>query len=183
MNKIFIGLSYFILAAFTLLIFTGCEMNGASPFSSAGTVSPSPFVTDPGRIVVTPTPLSTPFETDDSMLSDIEDLGEGIKDFAEGTVVELSKVPEIVKAVQDKYENVTITGISHAMHMDKQVYKVLFTDDNSTTHTVYVSADGKTITEAVEPEASSSPSASPASSPSVSSSPSASPSATPTEEG
>lgn len=172
MNKIFIGLSYFMLAAFTLLIFTGCDTVSPDPFSSDMTVSPSP-AGDHDIIDVSPSPDMSPDSSDDTLMSDVQDLGEGIKDFVEGTIVDLADVPEIVAAVQDKYEDVTITGISHAIHLNEQVYKVLFTDDNSTTHTVYVSADGKTITEAVEPESSDEPG----------DTPSASPSDKPTEEG
>ena len=183
MNKIIIGSSYLVLAAFILLVFAGCDMN--MPFSGSDT-SPSPAQTEPGRITVTPnfSPSNGINESDD-----VSGMVEGIRDFAEGTAVDLASVPEIVMAVQEKYPDVTITGISHAMHLDKQVYKVLFTDDNRTTHTVYVSPDGKEITEATEPEnsqtpaGSQSPGSSSAPSPSANPSSSPSPSQSPAEEG
>lgn len=92
-----------------------------------------------------------------AMGSDLDDVGNAIKNFVEGTIVDITSVPSIVKAVTDKYDRVTVTGISHATHLNKQMYEVTYTDTNGDTHTVYVSPNGDTVIEATEPGGSESP--------------------------
>lgn len=148
MYRVFTALSLVLIAAAAVFVSSGCDMVGM-PDLSGGSQTPSQTM---GTFspVVTPSPVPT----DDSMISDIEEAGNGIKDFIEGKIVDLAAAPEVVSAVKDKYENVTVTGITHALYMGEQVYEVTFTDDNSSTRTVYVSSDLKTITEATEPESS-----------------------------
>lgn len=179
-SRLFAGSALLVLAAFCTFILSGCDMTDGRSMLSDGNTSPAPTNSMPfSSLFPDTTSSAAPTASDDSMISDIEQLGEGIKDFAEGAVVDIANVPDIVKAVTDKYDDATVTGITHAMHLDKQVYKVTYTDSNGVSHTVYVSPDGKDITEAVEPEMSASPEETATST----ASPSPSPSESPAEEG
>ena len=148
MYRVFTALSLVLIAVAAVFISSGCDMVGM-PDLSGGSQTPSQTMG-----TLPPSFSPSPAPTDDSIISGIEDIGSGIKDFIEGKIVDLAAAPEVVSAVKDKYENVTVTGITHALYMGEQVYEVTYTDDNSSTHTVYVSADLKTITEATEPESS-----------------------------
>lgn len=134
----------FILAA-AMLVLCSCmttdnddDLN-ITPLPTADTYTSRPTL----EPTATPTPDTT-------------DSGDIIENFMVGTIVDISAVPEIAKAITDKFEDATITGITHAMHLDKQVYEVRYTTKDGVTHTAYVSPDGKTVTDATEPEASAS---------------------------
>ncbi|MBQ9949990.1 MAG: hypothetical protein IJO93_04630 [Clostridia bacterium] len=140
------------------LLFTvcSCDMVNETPGTSGIIPSASPSVSPsilPGNSeAMDGSATALPIE------SALSEAGDTIRDFVEGTIVDIESVPHIVKAVTDKYEKSKVTGITHATHLDKQVYEVTYTDEQGTTHTVYVSPDGKTVTEAVEPSASTQPS-------------------------
>ncbi len=111
---------------------------------------------------IMPTPSANPGTTPQtSPTSGLSGIGDAIKDFVEGTIVDIESVPDVVKAIEDKYDGADVKSITHATHLNEQVYEVKYTDKSGATHTAYVSPDGKTVTEATEPEASTSPSASP----------------------
>lgn len=128
------------------------DMSPQGPNTTGG-ITGAPIMTTPGT-----NPMTSPQTSPTSGLSGI---GDAIEDFVEGTIVDIESVPEVVRAIEDKYEGADVKSITHATHLNEQVYEVKYTDKNGTTHTAYVSPDGKTVTEATEPEASPSPSVSP----------------------
>ena len=128
------------------------DMRPQGPDTTGGTTG-APIMTTPSA-----NPVSSPQASPTSGLSGI---GDAIEDFVEGTIVDIESVPEVVRAGEDKYEGADVKSITHATHLNEQVYEVKYTDKNGTTHTVYVSPDGKTVTEATDTEASPSPSVSP----------------------
>lgn len=128
------------------------DMHPQGPNTTGG-ITGAPIMTTPGT-----NPAASPQTSPTSGLSGI---GDAIEDFVEGTIVDIESVPEVVRAIEDKYEGADVKSITHATHLNEQVYEVKYTDKNGTTHTAYVSPDGKTVTEATEPEASPSPSVSP----------------------
>lgn len=70
--------------------------------------------------------------------------GGAIENFKEGTEVQVENVPEVKKAVEEKYAGATIKTIKHATKDGQQVYAVEI-DVSGKTQTVYVSADGKLL--------------------------------------
>lgn len=173
MKKIFT----FILFAAVIISCVACVNDGNDVNNSSGVGyekpknSGTPLLTP--NIMTSPTPFMTGTENG------------AIANFEEGTIVDIDSVPEVASAIKDKYGKVTITSVTHAMHLDKQVYEVKFSDKDGVTHTAYVSADGKTVTDAAgntnspAPQGSTSPS--PSESPTTSESPK--PSESPNEEG
>ena len=157
MKKIFSGISVIALIAAALFVFCACDMENNEPAPSGSDLKASPLFTMP---VGTAQPDNTANGNTTPTLNGSDTVGGAIKDFVEGTIVDIESVPNIVKAITDKYEKAKVTGITHATHLNEQVYKVTYTDDKGATHTAYVSPDGKTVTDAVEPETSASPAAS-----------------------
>lgn len=98
------------------------------------------------------TGTNEPVLTETGALSTGEITGGKIEDFSEGRVVDPEDVPEIVEALEREYPNCEIQSITHALHLDQQVYEVIFRNEDGQTMTVYVSPDGN-ITEANTPQA------------------------------
>ena len=89
--------------------------------------------------------------------------GATIPDFAEGTVVNESDVPDIKAALQAQYPGATITGIKHGLQGTQQAYAVEYTAADGTTGMAYILPDGTIL-----PATAASPGASPATSPGAS---------------
>ena len=68
-----------------------------------------------------------------------------IPDFAEGTEIDQSDVPEIKAALQERHEGATINRITHATYNGRQAYLVEYADQNGVIGTVYMNADGTFI--------------------------------------
>lgn len=156
MKKIILAVSTALLLLGLCSCGTGDEV---TPSDSADMRTIAPTLSGTNTLAPTASDSPAPIQ------SFFEDVGDGIKNFAEGTVEAIEDLPEIVKAVTDKYNGSEVTGITHAMHMNKQVYEVKYTDKDGNTKTAYVSPDGKTVTEAAEPNNSPDASASPSTSP------------------
>ena len=100
-----------------------------------------------------------------------------IPNYAEGTVVEESEVPDIKAALQEKYPGATISRITHGMQGTQQAYVVEYTAQDGTTGTAYVLPNGTFAPDAATtPNAAASPDA--AASPAVTDNAAASPNAT-----
>lgn len=154
MKKKLFSILFSALCFAVMCAFCSCDMGEGTPEDSdlaLATANPTLSHDDTGNTTNSPAPLETMFEN----------VGDAIENFAEGTVENIEDLPDIVKAITDKFQDATVTGITHAMHLNEQVYEVKFTDDKGVTRTAYVSPDGKTVTEAAEPGGSADPSASP----------------------
>ena len=95
--------------------------------------SPNPTIGVPG----------TENGTDGNMDSGLSAI---IPDFMEGTDVQATDVPEITRAIQEKYPNGEIVSIRHAMMTEQQVYAVVV-KTSGTEKTVYVQPDGTVLEE------------------------------------
>lgn len=106
-----------------------------SPETSAmpDMASPNPTIGVPG----------TENGTDGNMDSGLSAI---IPDFMEGTDVQATDVPEITRAIQEKYPNGEIVSIRHAMMTEQQVYAVVV-KTSGTEKTVYVQPDGTVLEE------------------------------------
>lgn len=110
-----------------------------------------PQTTEPSDTQIT---ITEPALTETSAVTDEPSQTGGVIDnFSQGQVVEPEDVPEIVRAVEAKYEGANIQSITHALHLDKQVYEVIFTNKDGQQITVYVSPDGTEVTESENPMA------------------------------
>ncbi|HWR24154.1 MAG TPA: hypothetical protein VN366_11830 [Feifaniaceae bacterium] len=87
--------------------------------------------------------------------------GAMIPDFAEGTVVNESDVPDIKAALQAQYPGAAITSIKHGMQGTQQAYVVEYTAEGGETGTAYILPDGTILPDT----AAASPGASPDTSP------------------
>ncbi len=89
--------------------------------------------------------------------------GVTIPDFAEGTVVEESDLPDIKSALQTQYPGATISRITHGLQGTQQAYAVEYTMADGTTGTAYILPDGTILPDAAaaSPGAAASPAASP----------------------
>ncbi len=93
--------------------------------------------------------------------------GATIPDFAEGTVVNESDVPDIKAALMAQYPGATISGIKHGLQGTQQAYVVEYTAADGTTGMAYILPDG-TILPATAASPGTSPDTSPAASPGAS---------------
>lgn len=133
----------FAVALVLIASLTGCSCNGSATPTPTPTLNPTttPMATEE---IITPGPDTSPnAETSpDAMTSPGTDTGTGtIENFKEGTEIQETDVPEIKKAIEQKYENAKIKSIKHATKDSQQVYAVEISS-GSTTQTVYVSPDG-----------------------------------------
>ena len=113
-----------------------------------------------GKGTVTPTPTAkvTPMASPTSMVSPSPatgtngNLGGMITGFVEGTVVDISKLPEMIKtAIEEKYPGSTIKTVTYTTYMNEQTYCVTVQPSGSTTtKQCYVKADG-TVVEGATP--------------------------------
>ena len=68
--------------------------------------------------------------------------GTTIPNFAEGTVVQESDVPDIKAALQEKFPGSTITSIKHGMQGTQQAYVVEYTTAEGAASTAYILPNG-----------------------------------------
>ena len=153
MKRIFIAASA-LLAVFTFFA-AGCAENNditdVIPTVEMPSISPLGTTSVPENTQITITdPAASPTEipTTGPMTT-----GGVIEGFSQGKVVDPEDVPEIVRAVQNKYEGASVQSITHTLHLDEQVYEVTFTSSDGQQMTVYVSADGTQVTESENPMA------------------------------
>lgn len=66
-----------------------------------------------------------------------------IPNFKEGTVVQVSDVPDIKSALQERYEGATISTIKHGLQNNAHVYVVEYTMQNGTKQTAYITPGGE----------------------------------------
>lgn len=85
--------------------------------------------------------------------------GATIPNFAEGTVVEESDLPDIKSALLAQYPGATISRITHGMQGTQQAYVVEYSMADGTTGTAYILPDGTILpdTAAASPDAAASP--------------------------
>lgn len=150
-----------ILTVFAVLLLlanvAGCSCNGninptptpmatRSP-SAGGSPSASGGLTDPMQ-----QPSGSP-SSEPSTSPDAGGTGStAIPEFKEGTEVEISELPEVKKAVEDKYPGAAIKTVKHAMQSNLQVYAVEITVSGNE-QTVYVRPDGTLLDSASSPAA------------------------------
>ncbi len=131
----------FVFAAALLLTgVVGCACNGTT-----NTATPSPTMT---QAVSTPMLSTEPDMSPDAMTSPDANNSEDmtIPNFAAGTEVKPEDIPEIKKAIEEKYKDATISKIVHAEQDGKKVYEVTLTSAGKT-ETVYVLPDGTMLPE------------------------------------
>lgn len=116
------------------------------------TTTPTPTPT------ANPLPAQTPLGSSPALTDDMGGNGTGgntsvpggpgltIQDFAEGTEVAESDVPDIKSALQEKYEGASISRITHGLQGTQQVYVVEYTDQDGKVQTAYIAPDGTFIT-------------------------------------
>lgn len=132
----------FVFAAALLLIgVVGCACNNGT----TNTTTPSPTMT---QAVSTPMLSTEPDMSPDAMTSPDANNSEDmmIPNFAAGTEVKPEDIPEIKKAIEDKYQNATISKIVHAEQDGRKVYEVTLTTAGKT-ETIYVLPDGTMLPE------------------------------------
>lgn len=140
----------------TALLAAGCA-NGGNITDVIPTVIPT-TVPPQTEALATPTPdnteitITNPASTDMSTGGPLT-TGDIIEGFSQGKVVTPEDVPDIVKAVEAKYEGASVQSITHALYMDKQMYEVIFTSQDGEQITVYVSPDGSEVTASENPMA------------------------------
>ena len=148
----------FLLAALLLgsVLLCACESGNVSPSPSpAATLRPTTPATpaaSPSAPAASPVTSASPATGtgDDVQVTPLEG-------FEEGKAVEQSKVPDVVKALKDKYPDATIKSITYAMNGVQQAYHVMLTNKDKSTTEIYVSPDG-TITPYEAASSSASPS-------------------------
>ncbi len=126
-----------ILAALTaaLLLSVGCKR------STTPTPSPSPILTAtpmPSAAITPEQPATSP----DTLASPDTSAGMTIPDFEEGKVVTEADVPDVVKAVTDKYPDAKIKTITMETYEDKQCYHVLLEEAVDGNKDLMVTPDG-----------------------------------------
>ncbi|MEG1559721.1 MAG: hypothetical protein RRY79_02595 [Clostridia bacterium] len=67
--------------------------------------------------------------------------------FEEGKEVNIADIPNVKKAIDNKYKDAKIKSVTYAMYKEKEMYKVVL-DNKGKSLTVYVSMDAKEIIEA-----------------------------------
>lgn len=128
----------------------GCACSGTATPTPTPTVKPTET---PVTATMEPVPSQQPDVSPDTSgapnASALPDAGATIPNFQENTEVKAEDVPEIKKAVEEKYPNAAIKSIKHALKDNQQLYAVEITT-GGTTETVYVLPNG-TMYEATTP--------------------------------
>ncbi|HHT86084.1 MAG TPA: hypothetical protein GXZ61_00230 [Clostridiales bacterium] len=126
-----------LFVAVVIALFFGCEPMSPTP-SPTGGANGSPGLT--AGMSPDLSPDMTPGEGGESPAP----TGDEIPNFMEGTVVDPDTVPEIVNAVKAQYPNAQIQSVTHALHLNQQVYEVTFLD-GANTNTVFVTPSGQLL--------------------------------------
>ena len=127
------------ILAVLLLSAVGCAcMNTTTPtptVSPTATLMPTsaPSPTASAELSGTPEPSASPGIG--------EELEQGIENFTEGAAVKEEEIPEVVKAVEERYSGAKIVSIKQTMQQNMQVYAVEIETDGET-KTVYAKPDG-----------------------------------------
>ena len=131
------------------LIVFACAVLVAASFGCAcmNTTTPTPTVKPTATLMPTsaPSPTASAEITGSPDLSASPGIGseimQGIENFTEGADVKQEEVPEIVKAVEEKYSGAKIVSIKQTMQQNQQVYAVEIEADGKV-QTVYAKPDG-----------------------------------------
>lgn len=133
------------LLAITLVWSTGCGNGNVA-------ASPSPALTPVTTPMLSPMITQNVPETSAAgspgmspETSPAGSPGGMIEGFVEGGQVDPTKVPDVVKAVENKYPGATIKAITYALYNTEQVYQVELEGQNANMDKVYVRADGTIV--------------------------------------
>lgn len=141
-KKCLLVLAAMLLAA--AMIGCQCSGNVTTPSPSPVTTTMQPIASASPGLSSSPDLSASP-DVSGSPGPDVSPDANGgaatIPDFTEGKEVKEDEVPEIVKAIKERFANGEIQSIKHAMQDDQQVYAVEV-KTGSTTETVYVRPDG-----------------------------------------
>ena len=131
-----------LVSAALLLAAVGCQCAPAATPSPSPSTSPSIMPTNEPVVSAMPEQSASP----DLSASPAGNAEATIPNFKEGTEVKEKDVPEVKKAVVEKYKDAKIVSIKHAMQENRQVYAVEI-ELKGKKQTVYVAADGMLVEE------------------------------------
>ena len=113
-----------------------CDVQPSPTPGASPSIAPSP------SIMPSPSAMPSPDSSPDNSPGTTDGTNGDIPNFSEGTVVQPEDVPDIVKAVKDKYADAEITSITHANYMNKKVYKVILKTKDNAAEEIYIQHDG-----------------------------------------
>lgn len=137
-----------LVSAALLFAAVGCQCAPAATPSPSPSTSPSIMPTNEPVVSAMPEQSNAPNLSASPGLS-ASPAGNAeatIPNFKEGTEVKEKDVPEVKKAVVEKYKDAKIVSIKHAMQENRQVYAVEI-ELKGKKQTVYVAADGTLVEE------------------------------------
>lgn len=131
-----------VFALLLMAVSFGC----ATPSAPNPTVIPevTPIIT-PSASPITTMPQETPDDTGGAITPGT-DASTTIPNFKEGTEVNVSDLPDIKSALQEKYEGATISKITHSLQSDRQLYRIDYTDQGGKEAFLYMMPDGQIVT-------------------------------------